>query len=116
MNLRSIGNKRRFIIARIKKAIEPHLWESGYRTGPIDHSRPLKVWAPRRPDGKVDFDKTFKIGGYLVDEIEGLTEHGIIDGSGGGCITNTDFECLPLEDLVRLERWVNKMFPGRSAA
>jgi hypothetical protein len=106
MNLRQISAEKRAIIKRIIKRITPHLWESGYVTGPVGDSRPLKLWVEHRNLVR----KTFRINGVMISAIEGIAEDSvIIDGEGGGIVT-TPFVDLPIEDLIRVEQWTIKKF------
>lgn len=118
-NARSIGNQRRFLTQRIRKMLEPHMWESGYRTavnrskGILGGSRALRIWIPKDAEGNA-MNRTWRIGGYVVDEIEGVTEEGPIVDSHCAILT-CDWGAIPIEDLIKIERWLEKMLPGKKA-
>lgn len=116
VNARSIGNQRRFLTQRIRKALEPHMWDSGYRKaldpskGILGGTRALRLWIPQDANGKI-IDKTWRIGGYVLDEIEGITEDGAITDSYCAIVTTPWCE-VPIEDLVKVERWLARMLPA----
>lgn len=98
---------RRKVIADLRKLFAPHMWESGFRLGPIGNSRPMKLWAPRGSDGK---PTVVRFPGQVLTEFWGLSELGIItDAHGGACITQ-DLTCFSLEDLLMLHKWATKQF------
>ena len=112
MNVRSLGNHRRFAIERIKRLVAPHMRDSGYRKaldpskGLLAGSRALRVWSPPdRRNGQLQ-----NLGGFVVQEVWCVTEDGVMtDAYGGGAVT-TYWAAIPLEDLARLEtmipRWL----------
>lgn len=109
LTLRQISTQKRALIRRIEARIAPHLWESGYRTGPIDNSRPLKLWVSYKRAG--DNERAwFRLNGLTIDVCEGVCEDGMITSSEGGGLATMAFSDLPLEDLLRVERWANKQF------
>lgn len=100
--------ERASLIRSIKAKIAKHLWVSGYSGG-------LKLWAPRNAKGELT-NKVYKLNGFVVNEMEGFTEHGVItDGYGGG-LAVCDYECMPLEDLFKLNNWMTRMLPRLLAA
>lgn len=110
-----LERERQKLIRSIRRHIKPHLRESGFRT-PLDHrkglpggSRPLLVWAPRRRD------RTWKLGGFVVDHMEGVTEHGPITDSAMVIVT-TGWGAMPYEDLLKFHDWVHaRMIPTAEA-
>lgn len=112
---RSIGNVRRRLIREIKTLIDPHLWESGFveRDEKGKKSGHIRLWCHMGKDKKPT-DKSWNIGGYVADVIYGVTSRAIIVDAQY-MITTTDFECLPLEDLILLRRWVDKIFVTKEA-
>lgn len=101
---------RRKVMAQLRKLFEPHMWDSGYRTGPTDNRHAMKVWTPRDADGKSSM-VTFN--GHSLTEFWGYSEIGIItDAYGGGCITET-LASFSLEDLLMLYKWAIKQFPNK---
>ena len=108
ITLRQISAEKRAIIRRIEAQIAPHLWESGYVTGPIGASRPLRLWVPKQPNAYKR--PRFRLNGLTVDVCEGVSEEGMITDSDGGGLVTMPFSALPLEDLLRVERWANKQF------
>lgn len=103
ITIRQVSAEKAHTIRRIKAIVYPHMWESGYVTGPLGASRHVKLWiGSERP--------TFRINGLMVDVCEGVAEDGmIVDGGGGGLVTK-DFRDIPLEDLLKIERWATKRF------
>lgn len=98
---------RRKVIAELRKQFAPHMWESGFRVGPIGNSRPMKLWAPKGADGK---PTVVRFRGQALTEFWGLSEQGVItDAYGGGCVTQ-DLTCFSLEDLLMLHKWAVKNF------
>lgn len=102
---KSIRATKRKVISELKKIFEPHMWESGYRIGPIGKSRPMKLWAPKDADGSptmVVFD------GPALTQFWGISEEGIItDAYGGACVTEP-LPCFSMEDLLILHKWAIK--------
>lgn len=107
---RSIGNVRRRLIREMKAIIEPHLWKSGFveRGAKGEKVGQLRIWCHKDKDGDPT-RKFWTIGGYVAEHVYGVTEDGIIDDCDY-MITTVPFACLPLEDLILLRRWVDKMF------
>jgi hypothetical protein len=111
---KQIGHLKNKVIKSIKVIMEPFLHASGYNTSIdphgsiLDARRPLLLWVP-----KCDTNQSrqlFKIEGFLIDDIEGITEFGpIIDTHGGGLVYEL-FEDLPIEDLLRLHIWARSTF------
>ncbi len=107
---KTLRNARRRLIAELKRTFAPHMWDSGYQTGPdrrgsFDNSRPLKLWAPMDTYGK---PKMIPFDGYALKEFWGFCENGIItDAYGGGCVTEP-LTSFPLEDLLMLSKWAAK--------
>lgn len=108
---RILRNARRRTLAAIKRLVTPHFRESGYRTridpkkGIIGNSRPMLLWTNGERDIPVD-------GGFYVDSIIAITEHGpMTDAHGGGCVTD-GWGNFPLEDLVRLRKWLEANLPS----
>lgn len=114
-NARSIGNQRRYLTKRIRKMLEPHLWESGFRKaldpnkGILGGTRALRIWIPKDANGEV-INKSWRINGYVVEEIEGITEDGAIVDSFCAIVT-CDWGGMPIEDLIKIERWLERMLP-----
>ena len=107
ISLRSLANYKTATIKRIERRIAPHLWESGYVTGPVGASRPLKLWIGSD-------NKTWRLNGLSVNEFFGIREDGlIVDGDGGGLVT-LPFIGLSLEDLLRVERWTVEQFSEKA--
>lgn len=99
---KTLRTARRKVIAELRKLFAPHMWESGFRTGPIGSSRPLKLWAPKDAKGKPT-QILFKW--QSLTEFWGVSEEGVItDANGGGCVTQ-DLASFSLEDLLMLHRW-----------
>jgi hypothetical protein len=105
-----IGREKTRVIKRINELVAPRMWESGYRTGPLGQSRPLKLWVPQDAEGD-STGQTFKLrGGFVLESFEGFTEEGVITDSYGGGLATADYRTLPLEDLYKLERFVARRF------
>jgi hypothetical protein len=113
----SINLERRRLIRDIKRSVTPYLWDSGYVTRKDPRKcrfaegnrRPLRVWYPLK-NGKLT-DKKWKLRGtYVLGEIEGLSEGGVVTDCGVGAIVTTGYDELPLEDLLRLMDWVRLTF------
>lgn len=108
---KAIRSARRKITSEIKKMVTPHMWESGYRTGRIGNSRPLKLWVNKSQSGSTT---PARFSGQVLKEFWGVSEDGIIvDAWGGGCVT-LGFCDFPLEDLIKLHKWINKRFTPAS--
>jgi hypothetical protein len=110
---KTLRASRRKVIAELRKLFVPHMWESGYRVGPIGSSRPLKLWAPKGTDGKPSV-VCFK--GQALTQFWGLSEEGVItDAYGGACVTQP-LASFSLEDLLMLHKWATKhLSPTRTA-
>lgn len=106
-----LERERQKLIRSIRRQIKPHLWPSGFRT-PIDPrkgllagSRPLLLWSPRRNG------RTWRLGGFVVDNVEGVTEGGPITDSSMVIVT-TGWGDMPYEDLLKFHDWVRfRMLP-----
>jgi hypothetical protein len=113
--MQQIAHLKSQIVASVKAIIEPHLYDSGYRTnvepgGTIfDARRPLRLWVPSRNDSD-STRQLFEIDGLLIDDIEGVTEYGVITDTHGGGLVTEAFEDLPVEDLLRLHIWARHTF------
>lgn len=90
--------KRNQLISAIQELVEPNLYESGYREGPIGKSRPLMLYAPKR-NGKII---THKINGFVVQEIVAYTRTGLLTDAEGGGAMHEDYGCFPIEDLRKI--------------
>lgn len=110
------SKERNALVAVLKKAIKPFLYESGYIKGfGGDNKRPLKLWVPRDAKGKVTNKAYTLLNGFVIAEFEGFTEDGvIIDAFGHGLVTK-DWPAIPIEDLYRLSNWVERMLPKLTA-
>lgn len=113
----SIRSMRRKLVARIRTLVAPHFHESGFskhldrRQGLFGPKRPLLIWVPRDRSGQLSL-KPVRIGGVVLDGIEGISEDGpITDGEAGGIVI-TGWGLVPLEDLLRVEAWAAKTFAG----
>lgn len=113
----ALSRRRQGIVREIRRMIEPHLWDSGYRK-PLDRSkgifggtRPYRLWIPRDATGKV-IDRDWAIGGFVLETIQGVTEDGVMtDGVAGGLVT-TYWAGIPIEDLLKLRSWLAKKLPS----
>jgi hypothetical protein len=105
-----IGREKTRVIKRINELVAPHMWNSGYRKGPIGQSRSLKLWVPR-DEKQESTGKSFTLrGGFVIQTFEGFSEEGVIVDSYGGGLVTSDYRGLPLEDLYKLEKFVEKRF------
>lgn len=113
MDIKQIAAARRALIRDIRKAIDPHLWESGFRTpitpskGIFGGTRPVRLWVPRDANGRAT-DKSWNLGGHVLEHVEGITENGPITDSHM-CIVTTYWAGIPIEDLIKLKAWVDKV-------
>lgn len=108
---KTVRAARRKVMASLRKMFEPHMWESGYRTGPADNRHAMKVWTPKGKDGTPSM---VILNGQSLTEFWGYSEIGIItDAYGGGCVTQplADFS---LEDLMMLHEWGTKQFAKKA--
>jgi len=106
------AKERKALVAAILAQVKGFFWESGYVKHPAtDRREALKVWVPRDENGKLT-DKSYTLrGGMVLDTFEGFTEEGVItDGFAGGLVT-TYWNALPIEDLYRLNQWMQRMMP-----
>lgn len=113
----ALSRRRQGIVREIRRMIEPHLRDSGYRTavdpskGILGGSRPLRVWLPTDAAGRT-VDRDWVIGGFLVETMSGVTEHGAItDGHSGGLVT-TYWTGIPIEDLLKIRSWLARKLPA----
>lgn len=106
----NISREKSRVVRAIRKLVEPHMWESGYRLGKIGESRPLRLWVPKGADNKPTMT-SFKLrGGFVVETFEGFTEEGVItDGFAGGLVT-TYYRGIPLDDLYKLLTFAERKF------
>ena len=101
-DLKTIRAIKRRAIARIKTLINPYLYESGFVTGKIgEASRPLKLFP---------FPKPFRLDG---EDIEGVTESGIITDSFGPGLVQSTFRDLDAAYLLKLEMSLKKHLPAK---
>ncbi len=88
---------RRALLRKIRQALEPRLYESGYRVGPLGASRPYRIAPLASPR---------TLGGFVVDEVEGFAEDGVVEEFYVGCVT-IRWRAIPVEDLARVLRVVS---------
>jgi hypothetical protein len=115
----ALSRRRQGIVREIRRMLEPHLWESGYRKaldpskGILGGSRPLRLWMPRDAAGKV-IDRDWALGGFVLTAIQGVTEDGVMtDGFSGGLVT-TYWMGIPIEDLLKLRSWLARKLPAEA--
>lgn len=87
---------RRSLLNKIKQSLKPRLYESGYTIGPIGKSRPYLVAPLAKPQN---------LNGFVVGEIEGFAEDGVVEEYAIGCVT-IRWHAIPAEDLIRALRVV----------
>lgn len=93
---------RRTLLRKIRQALAPRLYESGYlvakdrRLGILEGSRPYKVAPLAKPRN---------LGGLLVGEYEGFAEDGVVTEFYVACET-LYWRAIPVEDLKRILRVV----------
>lgn len=88
---------RRVLLRKIRQALEPKLYDSGYRVGPLGASRPYRIAPLASPRN---------LGGFVVDEVEGFAEDGVVEEFYVGCVT-IRWRAIPTEDLTRVLRVVS---------
>lgn len=95
---------------KVEKMLRPHLKPSGYVRDSTTRE-PLKLWVPRDKKGEPT-GKAYKLkGAFIVKELEGFTQDGVItDGFAGGLAT-VAWSCMPIEDLYRLANWLEQWLP-----
>lgn len=107
------SKERNTLQRKLQKLLRPHLKPSGYVRNPVTREM-LKLWVPRDKKGEIT-NKSYKLrGGFVVQEIEGFTQDGVIvDGVVCPCggIRTTAWSDMPLEDLYRLANWVDQWLP-----
>jgi hypothetical protein len=107
MNTVNYRNERKAVISALKKILKPHLWQSGYRKGPIGKSTPVHLWVQQKGESQ---NKSFSLrGGFLIKSFEGFTAEGVVTEAGCGLAT-CDYRELPIEDLFRLKNWATRKF------
>ncbi len=108
---KDLASIRRRLVREIKALVSPHFWESGYRKnldpkkGIFGGTRPLLLWAPKGEDGKI-VDSVELRGALVLEEIGGITEDGPITDAYGGGLVWTAYSAIPVEDLIKLHRWL----------
>lgn len=106
----TIRQERNRATKMILEVLDMAMWDSAYRKGRIgDPDRsPLRVWFPRdKKTGKLT-GQFITIGGFVARNIEGFTEEGIVTDSHGGGMVTESWADLPVEDLLKIEKWVYK--------
>jgi hypothetical protein len=107
------SQQRKALQRKVEKLIRPHLKPSGYVRNP-ETREPLKLWVPRDKEGKLTC-KSYKLrGGFVVQEIEGFSQDGVIvDGVVCPCggLATTIWSAMPIEDLYRLANWMEQWLP-----
>jgi hypothetical protein len=114
----AIFKVKRQICARLRRAVRPLLWESGfgpYRgTGDRTHTRLVSFKHLGMPQEYYTIRKAVSD----TPEFNGFTSTGTF-ANGTCCIVTTDFEQWPVEDLIRIENWlarrINMMIGLRAA-
>lgn len=91
---------KRQVIRSLKRILAPHVWKSGYE-GTMLFCFAKVNGKDTRSMGKV-FDEDLTC-------LQGFYDGGCIDAFGGGCMCSP-FESYCLEDLLAIERWLNKNF------
>jgi hypothetical protein len=100
-----IKDLKRQVIKSIKAKVTPHMWNSGY----LDDTQEKKYmrifsFADVHGSGNRSMGRVFN--GELTC-LQGFYEHGTIDACGGGCAC-VPFEGYCLEDLLAIEKWLDK--------
>jgi hypothetical protein len=98
-DIKTIRSIRRRSLNRIKKIIQPHFYESGYRIGKIGESRPLMLYS--------FLDKPIHIDDI---EIVAITETGIATDAWGGGLVTEDWSTVSVEQLFKIETKLTKIF------
>lgn len=107
--LKEIKAERRKVVRRILKKVKPHFYESGYnkhlepKKGIFGAKRPLLLYRPC--DDFVKMRNT-----YYLSEFLAITEDGLITDAAGGGAFLEPFSAFPIEDLLYLEKWIDKHF------
>lgn len=110
----SIQKIKRQAIARIKRKIRPHLWECGYIDHNTERGEMIFAFEPKRlttEDGHrkpTDCRRIPKaIDSDLRTGFQGFYHSGTFDAYGHG-MGLCPFESLAAEDILWLERWLEK--------
>lgn len=104
------SKERQTLQRKVQQMLRPHLKPSGYVRNSATRE-PLKLWVPRDKKGEAT-NKAYKLrGGFIVQEIEGFTQDGVIVDSFAGGLKTTAWSCMPIEDLYRLANWIEKWLP-----
>ena len=106
--------ERTQLIAALKKLVQPLLHATGYVANrglpPEDPNRYVHAWTPTDEMGKRT-EQSFKLNGFVLEAFEGFTSYGVIDDAFSGGLSTKAYEDLPLEDLVKLNRWAERYLP-----
>lgn len=93
---------RRTLLRKIRQALEPRLYESGYL---VAKDRKLGILEGSRPYRIAPLAKSRNLGGLVVGEHEGFAEDGVVTEFYVACET-LYWQAIPVEDLARILRVV----------
>lgn len=112
MNPSDFVKERNALRQAVIKQIKPFFWESGYVKHPCSDKRaPVMLWVPRDSKGNpTDKEYTLK-GAFVLERIMGFTDEGVITDMEGHGLVTTYWDGLPIEDLYRLNQWMQRMLP-----
>lgn len=102
--MKVIADIKRQVIKNLKGMLAPHVWQSGYEGTMVFAFAPLDIANRER--------NTRSMGSVFNTDLkycQGFYSDGIIDAVGGGCACYP-FESFCLEDLLTIEKWMNKNF------
>lgn len=87
---------RQKLIRQILEEFSPHFYSSGYVEGGPTHSmKPVRLYA---------YPSAVSVGGFVINEIIGITSEGVITDSHGGAMVTTYWSGIPVEDLFKISK------------
>lgn len=108
--------ERKNLVKAILAQVQQYFWTSGYVSRPAtDQRKNVKLWAPRNAKGELTMKSYSLKGGMVVGTFEGFTEEGVITGGYGHYLETTYWAGIPIEDLYRLNQWMQRMMPKLTA-
>lgn len=110
------NKERKALVSAVLAQVKPFFYESGYvKYAATDRREALRVWVPRGADGKPTMKSYTLKGGFVVITFEGFTEEGVITDAFGHGLVTTYWDGIPIEDLYRLNQWMQRMMPKLTA-
>ena len=103
--MNELTKERRRVTKSLVAMIEPHLWASCYVDSSEANGRLMIYCMGTDKNNKAI---CYGINGYILTQFEGFVKDGVITDSYGGGLAQLSFDETPVEDLLKLEKYLIK--------